>query len=59
MRQLHCPKCRTATFFEFGQCATCETPLAFNPQQLYRFEALESVVPCANRTLDRLQLAGR
>ncbi len=50
MRQLHCPKCRTATFFEFGQCANCETALAFDPK-LYRFEALQSVIPCANRTL--------
>lgn len=50
MRQLHCPKCRTATFFEFGQCANCETALAFDPKR-YRFEALQSVTPCANRTL--------
>ena len=50
MRQLTCPKCRTATFFEIGQCPTCETPLTFN-LTLFSFEALESVVPCANRTL--------
>jgi hypothetical protein len=50
MRQLTCPKCRTATFFEIEQCPTCETPLTFN-LTLFSFEALESVVPCANRTL--------
>ncbi|MEP6841232.1 MAG: putative zinc-binding metallopeptidase [Bradyrhizobium sp.] len=50
MRQLHCPKCRTATFFELGQCATCETPLTFN-LKLLSFEELKSMVPCANRTL--------
>jgi hypothetical protein len=50
MRQLHCPKCRTATFFELGQCSTCETLLAFNVK-LFAFEALKSAVPCANRTL--------
>ena len=50
MRQLLCPHCRTATFFEFGQCPTCETTLAFN-LKLLAFETLKSVVPCANRTL--------
>lgn len=50
MRQLLCPHCRTATFFELGQCSACETPLAFN-LRLFAFEALKSVVPCANRTL--------
>ena len=50
MRQLHCPKCRTATFFELGQCPSCDTLLAFNPKRM-AFEALQSTVPCANRTL--------
>ena len=50
MRQLLCPHCRTATFFELGQCSTCETSLAFN-LKLFAFEALETVRPCANRTL--------
>ncbi|SDN02514.1 putative zinc-binding metallopeptidase [Afipia sp. GAS231] len=50
MRQLLCPHCRTATFFELEQCPTCETPLAFNLKRL-AFDALKSAVPCANRTL--------
>ncbi len=50
MRQLLCPHCRTATFFELGQCSTCETLLAFN-LKMFAFEALETVRPCANRTL--------
>src|SRR6195952_4286756 len=50
MRQLLCPHCRTATFFELEQCSACETPLAFNLKP-FAFEALKSVVPCANRTL--------
>lgn len=50
MRQLLCPHCQTATFFELEQCSTCDTPLAFNLQKL-TFDRLESVVPCANRSL--------
>jgi hypothetical protein len=50
MRQLLCPHCRTATFFELEQCPTCDTPLAFDPKCL-AFDELKSTVPCANRTL--------
>lgn len=50
MRQLLCPHCRTATFFELEQCPTCETPLAFNLARL-AFDELKSAVPCANRSL--------
>ena len=50
MRQLLCPHCRTATFFELERCPTCDTPLAFDPKCL-AFDELKSTVPCANRTL--------
>jgi len=50
MRQLLCPHCRAATFFEVEQCSACETALAFNLKR-FAFDILKSSVPCANRTL--------
>ena len=50
MRQLHCPNCRSEALFELERCLNCEATFAFSLTH-FRIDELQSVIPCANRTL--------